>query len=92
MMEITVCSDFLVARRHEEKKQKYIKLAEEIGAATNCSIEVLVFAIGVTGNVCKEIHNDLRRLQDHGITLRLSKIQKIAALGSARLVRKILAR
>ena len=92
ILEVTVCQDSYVGRRHEEKKQRYLKLADEIGAATNSSVEILVFAIGITGAVCKEIHKDLKKLQDFGIDIRLSKLQRIAAEGSARLIRKILAR
>ena len=90
LIEVTVCRDDLVADRTEKKAQKYMELRDNVAAQWGKHVQVLPIAIGVTGVISKQTLHSVRVLNRCGINLHPSALQKTAAVGSAKIVRRVL--
>ena len=86
LIEVTVCSDSLVVTRQSEKTAKYHPLSQALASA-----EQVPHPQVVTGVVPDDVLLSVRALETAGIPLRLSTLQRAAAFGSARIVRKLMA-
>jgi hypothetical protein len=89
IIEVTVCRDDKACTRAEEKAQRYHALAQDIALQTKKYPLVLPIAIGVTGVVSKMTERAVKKLNELGIPLKLSKLQKAAAIGSSKILSKI---
>ena len=90
IIEVTVCNDDRACLRADEKLSKYLPLREQIGKQERNIPHVLPIAIGTTGVVSKVTENAVKKLNDWGIPLRLSKLQKAAAIGTAMTIKRVL--
>jgi hypothetical protein len=88
IIEVTVCKDDRACTRAEEKQQKYIPLLEDLALQTGKYPELLVIAVGATGVVSKVTEKAVKKMNDLGIQLKLSKLQKAAAIGTAKIMKK----
>jgi hypothetical protein len=91
IMEFTVCSDSLVTRRHQEKLEGYQALADNLQLQSKRRPNILVFAIGCTGAVTRGTEEAVRQLNAAGFSIRISQLQRVAAIGSVRIIRNVLA-
>ena len=91
IIEFTVCTDQAVATRHNEKMVQYQALANDIASTHRARPRVLVFAIGTLGVVPVGIRESLRILALEGIKISLTTLQRIAAIGSVRIAKEVLA-
>ena len=74
--------------RAEEKLQKYLPLLDDIALQTREHPQMFAIAIGVTGAVSKVTENAVKKLNDLRMKLKLSKLQKAAAIGTAKIMKK----
>ena len=88
IIEVTVCRDDKACTRAEEKAQKYIPLAEDLARQTGKHPIVIPIAIGATGAVSKMTEDAIKKLNGMGIPLQLSKLQRAAAIGTAKIMQK----
>ena len=91
IIEFTVCTDQVVAARHNEKMVQYQPLANDLAMTHRSRPRVIVFAIGTLGIVPAAILESLRILALEGITISLTTLQRIAAIGSVRIAKEVLA-
>jgi hypothetical protein len=90
IIEVTVCKDDVVADRSEKKAQKYFELRDDIARQSKRHVQVLPIAIGATGVISKQTVDAVRSLNRYGIKLQPSTLQKTAAVGSVKIVRRVL--
>ena len=89
-IEVTVCNDDRVCNRADEKQAKYLPLRDDIGSQGSHCPTIFPIAIGTTGVVGKVTENAVKKLNDWGIPLQLSKLQKAAAIGTAKTIMRVL--
>ena len=71
----------------EQKVDKYQDLASEIKRLWKVEAKVISIVIGALGTIPRGLKENLRTL---GITIKVELIQKVALLGTARILRKVL--
>ena len=91
IIEFTVCTDQVVATRHNEKMVQYQPLANDLAMTHRSRPRVIFFAIGPLGIVPAAILESMRILALEGITISLTTLQRIAAIGSVRIAKEVLA-
>ena len=88
IIDIAVPADVKVGGKEREKVEKYQDLKTEIGRLWRLKmVEVVPLVIGALGSVTKEFDGWIKKLQ---ITKNVGVMQKIALLGTARTLRKVL--
>ena len=88
---MTVCNDDRACDRADEKQAKYLPLRDDLGEQHKNTPTIFPIAIGATGVVSKITENAVEKLNDWGIPLQLSKLQKAAAIGTAKIIKRVLA-
>ena len=72
---------------HEEKVDKYQDLAREIKRLWKVEARVIPIVIGALGMILRGLEENLRTF---GIKIKIELIQKVALLGTTRMLRKVL--
>ena len=80
-----MCRDDKACTKAEHNAQKYIPLAEDLARQTGKHLIVISMGIGTTGAVSKMKEDAIKKLNGMGIPLQLSKIQRAAAVGTAKI-------
>ena len=89
IIDIAVPADVRVGEKEREKVEKYQDLKREIGRFWKLKmVEVVPVVIGALGSVPKGFD---RRTEKLGIPLNVGVMQETALLGTARILRKVLA-
>jgi hypothetical protein len=89
-IEFTVCADALVVKRYQEKVEKYQPLCRASIPIFNSAPRLLVFAVGCTGAIGNGTLTDLGMLKKLGVALSPATLQRTAAVGSLKVVEKVL--
>ena len=88
IIDIAVPADVRVGEKEREKVEKYQELKRDIERLQILKmVEVVPVVIGALGSVTKEFD---RWIEKVGITDNVGVMQKIALLGTARILRKVL--
>ena len=88
IIDIAAPADGRVRSEEREKVEKYQDLKREIGRLWKLKmVEVVPVVIGALGSVTKGFDRWIEKL---GIPLNVGVMQKIALLGTARILRKVL--
>ena len=87
VIDIAIPGDSRVEQKEIEKREKYVFLAQELQRMWNVSVRVIPIVVGSLGVIPRDLEKWLKSLEiDVGVGL----LQKVALLGSARILRKVL--
>ena len=87
VIDIAIPGDFRVEEKEVEKREKYVFLAQELQRIWNISVTVVPIVVGSLGVIPRDLEKWLKSLE---IDVSVGLLQKVALLGSARILRKVL--
>ena len=87
IVDFAVQYDTRVNTKESEKIEKYQDLARELKKLWNMKVVIIPVIIGTLGTTPKNI---LKRMDEIGIKIRISDLQKTTIIHSARILRKVL--
>ena len=87
MMDFSVPCDSAVAKKENEKIDKYKDLAAEFARMNGVKVEVVPLVVGVLGVVSKDLVRWLKRI---GIGDIVGELQTAAVIGTVAILRKVL--
>ncbi len=87
IVDFAVPYDTRVNTKESEKIEKYQDLARELKKLWNMKVVIIPVIIGTLGTTPKNIR---KRMDEIGIKIRISDLQKTTVIHSARILRKVL--
>ena len=87
IIDFAVPEDSRIEEKEKNKIEKYQDLGRELQKIWNVKVKIIPLVVGSLGATPKQFGN---RLKEIGITAGTAQIQKIALLGMARILRKVL--